>query len=107
MSHCKLTLCCELNLIGIGGLKRSFPIPGSEGSIGEASNFLFFVWRVAHFLVFGVRGEFEIFGITLEPLAVFCSVHTTLSYLGEEEAVRARFAHMRGSTRGLEMGVGE
>jgi hypothetical protein len=45
-------------------------------------------------LNFGVLGEFCAFGTILEPLDVFCSVHTTLSYCGDEDAVRARFPRM-------------
>lgn len=83
-----------LNAIGIGGPgEGSPPASDSTGVVGKASSFLFL--GVAHFLAFGVRGEPDGFATIFEPLAVLSSVHTTRSYCGDDEAVRARFLRMR------------
>lgn len=67
----------------------------------RASNLLFLACSVPNFLIFGVLGEFETLAVIFVPLAVFCSIHITLSYCGDEDTVRARFPRMRGN-----LGVG-
>lgn len=83
-------------LISRGGLSGPSP-PGLEstGEVGGASNLLLLQRGVVCFLILGVLGEFETLAVNFRPLAVFFSTHTTLSYCGDEDTVRARFLGMR------------
>ena len=69
-----------LSLIGIGGL-REWSTSATEPieATGEASSLLFLLCGVTRFLTLGVWGEFETFPLIFEPLAVFFSIHITLS----------------------------
>ena len=70
----------SLSLIGIGGLREwSTSAPEPFEVTGETSSLHFLLCGVAHFLTLGVWGEFETFPVILEPLAVFFSIHITLS----------------------------
>ena len=59
--------------------------------IGVTSNFLLLLDGFGCLFALGVAGDEIVFGMTLEPLPVFFSCHTTCSTVGDEERVRTRF----------------
>jgi hypothetical protein len=70
---------CFLSVIGIGGVGGSSTVVLGPAGVRERKSVFLLPRGVARFFILGVFGEFDTFAVIFAPLAVFLSIHITLS----------------------------